>query len=275
MSFKNTILALPVLLLLLAAGCGSNSFEFLADKDSDAAKREAAQLAIDRGDYAAAIAILEASCPNNVCSNLEDAKKLASAYMGLAGLDLLDFLDSADSFSTGGGAGSDFSAISTILPDLTLSNLTAMNNAIAVLENVPAADRTDDINLQLGMSQVVGSVIAIGVAGGGYDSSGQPVSCGGDCDSTEAAAIMNTSTTDSSGATTTVGEYTASNITSGVANINQTSLGDSDTTNQVNDLVNNIQNSTDASCSNSNNTGTPASTTVTSTQVGNYVTACL
>ncbi len=274
MSLKNMIIALPVLLLLLAAGCGTNSFGFLADENSDAAKREAAQLAIDNGDYAAAIAILQAACPNNVCSNTEDAQQLASAYMGLAGLDMLDFLDAADNFSSGGD-GSDFATISTILPDITAENLTSMNNAIAVLENIPASERTDAVNLQLGMAQVTGAVIAIGVAGDGYDDDGLPVSCGGDCDASEASAILSTSTTDSSGATTTVGEYAASNITSGVANINQTSLTDNDTTDQTNDLVNNIQDSTAATCSNNSDTGTPASTTVTSTQVGNYVTACM
>lgn len=93
--------------VFLLGACGSNMFESLANKSSAEAKRIDAQMAIDKGDYGAALTSLQTTCPNNNCgADGAAAQQLAATYMGQASLDtfkLIEVADSANTYSTGTG----------------------------------------------------------------------------------------------------------------------------------------------------------------------------
>lgn len=270
---------LYLLSAVFIAGCGENAFESMADKNSDAAKQEEAQILIDSGDYGSAITLLQEKCPNNVCTNADDAQQLASAYMGNAGLDVLNIIKQAEELSTSTTNGSDYATISTLLPTISQENLTNISSAVSVLSNIPLQSRTEDQKLQLAIAEVSATIIAIGqvTIGGqsGYDTTtGIPISCGTECDSTDVSNIMTSTITTSTGSTT-VADYVATSISDAAVNIAATSLTDADTAKQINDLITNIQSSTTTSCSNSSTGATPMNTAVTDTQVQNYLTACM
>lgn len=101
---KKTVLFLSLGMLLCLAGCDSNMFEAISDDSSSSAKYEEARMALDDGSYQRAIDIL--SPGYNASSPDPDAVRiLASAYMGLAGIDLTYILENSedrngDSFET-------------------------------------------------------------------------------------------------------------------------------------------------------------------------------
>lgn len=269
--YKKTFGALLVALTLLT-GCGSNMLEFVADKNSAAATREAAQILIDSGDYDAAISLLAAACPNFTCTNEDDAQQLAAAYMGAAGLDVLDLIASADTNSDSSNNGTDFTAISELLPAITADNFTKIDSAIELLSNI--SNPTDDQLLQLSISQLTAAVMAVGLAGGGgFDSNGVPLSCSGDCSSgTNATDITGTTITTADGSTPNVGDYAAGVITDSVNNVSGiTSLADSDMSDQVNDLAFDMQNS-GSSCSTTG--GTPTGSVI-GTDIDTYLQYCI
>ena len=268
--YKKTFGAAIVALAILT-GCGSNMLEFAADKDSDAAKKEAAQILIDSGDYDAAIAVLASACPNFTCASAEDAGQLAAAYMGAAGLDVLDLIKSADENSDSVANGTDFTIIAELLPDTTTENFTKIDSAIELLSNI--SDPTEDQLLQLSIAQLTAAVIAVGQAGtGGFDADGVPNSCGGSCTLAEAQAITGDALTLADGTPTTVGAYVAAAINDSVTNVgNITSLADSDMSDQINDLAFDMQNS-GSSCSTSG--GTPSGS-LTAADIDNYLLWCI
>jgi len=270
-NFKKA-LGMLVAALVLLTGCGSNLLEFAADKNSDAATREAAQILIDSGDYDAAIALLASKCPNLSCASDDDAQQLAAAYMGAAGLDVLDLVKQADKNSGSSAQGTDFTTVSELLPAITAANFTKIDSAVSLLSNV--ASPTDDQLLQLSIAQLTAAVIAVGQAGGGgFDSSGIPNSCSGTCDSTEANAIIATSLTTADGSITTAGAYVATQISGAVSNVSSiTALADSDIFGQINDLAADMQASTSSTCSTSG--GTPSGSLVSS-DVNNYLQSCI
>lgn len=254
--------------LLLLAGCGSNMLEFASDKNSTAAVKENAQILIDSGDYGAAIALLESFCPNLQCATEEDAKQLAAAYMGEAGLDVLDLIKNAETSADTNSDGSDFTLISTLLPTVNTANFTNIDNAVQLLANT--SDRSDEAELQLAIANLTAAVIAIGVAGEGYDDdTGLPVSCGADCDAGEISAIIGTATP---GGGVNVDVYTTAAINSAITAINSiASISGSDISEQINNLAFDMQNSGGA-CSSTG--GTPTGP-VTTADLENYLTNCL
>ena len=263
-SFGAAFIALAIL-----TGCGNNMLEFSADKNSDAATKEAAQILIDRGDYDAAIALLDSQCPNFTCASDDDAQQLAAAYMGAAGLDMLDLLKNADSSS---GSGSDFTAISKLLPEVTAENFKSMDSAITLLSNI--GNKTDDQLLQLSVAQLTAAEMAIGLAGGeGYDSDGVPNSCGGDCSAADTSTLLATNITTADGTSITAGAYATAAINDSVTNVNNiTVLSDSDIADQTNGLAADMQGSTDSTCDSGG--GTPTGD-VDETDLGNYLQSCI
>ena len=270
MTVNKKTFGVALIALVILAGCGSNMLEFAADKNSEAAKREAGQMLIDSGDYDAAIALLAAACPNFTCDS-DAAQQLAAAYMGGAGLDVLDLIKSADENSGSVVDGSDFTVISEMLPDITSENFTKIDSAVELLSNI--SNPTDDQLLQLSIAQLTAAVIAVGQAGtGGYDSDGVPNSCSGSCDLADAQAITGEAITLADGTVTTVGAYVAAAINDSVTNVSSiTSLADSDMSDQINDLSADIQ----ASGSSCSNTGGTPSGSVTATDIDNYLLYCI
>lgn len=245
--------------------------EFAADKDSAAAVKENAQILIDKGDYDAAIALLASYCPNLQCASEEDAKQLAAAYMGAAGLDMLDLIKNAEDSANNNSDGSDFTLISTLLPAVTATNFTNIDNAIQLLTNT--SDRSDEAELQLAIANLTASVIAIGLSGGGYDdATGEPLSCGGDgCDGTDVDFITNGTLAPNG---EVLGTYVKNAINGATTGINSiSSLAGTDISNQINDMVFNMQNSDPGSCISTG--GTPAGGGVTTTDVSDYLLGCL
>jgi len=259
--------------LMLLTGCGSNMLEFAADKNSDAATREAAQILIDRGDYNAALALLTARCPNLTCASADDAQQLAAAYMGAAGLDVLDLVKQSDQDSGSSAQGTDFTTISGLLPAITADNFTKIDSAVTLLSNI--GTKTDDQILQLSIAQLTSATIAIGLAGGGgFDSDGIPNSCSGDCSAGNVTSILAASLTTAAGNATTAGAYVTSAINGSVSNVNSiAALADSDIADQVNDLAADMQGSTTlGSCATSG--GVPSGS-VSQTNIGDYLTYCI
>ena len=96
-------------ILLALYGCNSNLLDSLADDSSEAAKIEAAQIALNDGDYDEVISLIgddyDPSAPDS-----QVARILASAYMGKAGIDLTYLIENADSTD-----GDSFDAIAAAL----------------------------------------------------------------------------------------------------------------------------------------------------------------
>ena len=104
MKMKKMALLKLVLIGLVSfniAACGDeNMLEGMADKDSDAAKREEVRIAMDNGDYALAIELLEAQFDRND-PDPDIALELANAYMGNAGFSMLDLIEASDALIQG------------------------------------------------------------------------------------------------------------------------------------------------------------------------------
>jgi len=87
-------------ILLCLAGCDSNMLEAISDDSSSSAKFTEANMALDDGNYQKVINILE---PGYDASNPdpETVRLLASAYMGLAGVDLTYVLENSEESEDG------------------------------------------------------------------------------------------------------------------------------------------------------------------------------
>ena len=93
---ENLRCVLIFFILLAFYGCDSNMLDSLADDSSEAATIEAAQIALNDGDYDEVISLIgddyDPSAPDS-----QIARILASAYMGKAGIDLTYLIENADS----------------------------------------------------------------------------------------------------------------------------------------------------------------------------------
>ena len=93
---ENLRYVLIFFILLAFYGCDSNMLDSLADDSSEAATIEAAQIALNDGDYDEVISLIgddyDPSAPDS-----QIARILASAYMGKAGIDLTYLIENADS----------------------------------------------------------------------------------------------------------------------------------------------------------------------------------
>ena len=192
--------------------------------------------------------------------------------MGAAGLDVLDLVKKADQNSGSSARGSDFTTVSGLLPAITAANFTKIDSAVTLLSNI--TNKTDDQLLQLSIAQLTAAVIAVGQAGGGgFDSNGIPISCNGNCDLTDADAIIGATVTTADGSARTAGAYAATQITGAVSNISSiTLLAGSNISGQINDLAADMQNSTPSTCSTGGGT---LSGNLLSNNIDNYLQSCI
>ncbi len=293
-------LGLTLASVLLLAACGSNSFSSIADKNSDAAKKEDAQIAINKGDYSAAITIMAEKCPNLTCTSKSDTQQYAAAYMGEAGLDVLTVAKNADTSKDSSSSSSDFAVISKGIPAPTAANLQSIANAIAILNNSKSAvglkpgsapkaatttcgtysNEQKDILLQLGISQATATILTIGSQLGGFDANGLPNDCSGNCTTAASqaaiATALNAAYTPPGGTATTYAAYAAANLVSAATNLSCAFSTDNTTASAINDLAFTVENHTTNNSSTCSQTA-PAgySAAMTGTQVTSYLGTCL
>jgi len=300
-SSRNALLAMAVSFLI--AGCGNNLFSSIANKNSTAANNTAVQLALDSGDSSGAVGLLGVGSVNKDASgnltSLPDgmsaasAQQLASAYMGLAGLNTVTLAQHAATVATSNSTQSsqNFATISSIFPSLTSTNLINLNNAIFVMQHMPtskptatyegrAATLTKDQSLQLGIAEITASIIAIGITGtpSGFDSvTGLPKWCNGNCTlanvSTLLATALPAGVTVPSVTSPTLGDFIGYYLVDASKNV----LSATDSTNQltkvVNNVVYNVQNS-GTSCSSAPPSGWSVSA-ITGGQLTTFIQNCL
>lgn len=275
---------------LVLAACGNNSFSGIADKNSDAAQKEDAQIAINKGDYSTAIGIMDTKCPNKTCSNKADAQQYATAYMGKAGLDVLTVAKNAD--TKGSGGSSDFAVISKGIPSPTAANLDDIASAILILNNSkatvglkPAAGakastqtcgtyntEQKDILLQLGVSQATATILAIGSRLGGFDTNGLPKNCNGNCGTADLSALNAIYIQPS----TTYAAYAASNLVNGATNLSCAFSSDNTTASTISNLAYTVEHHTagdNTTCTQIAPAGYVAA--ITGTQLVSYLQTCL
>lgn len=186
-SLRNLCITLIVVSTLLT-GCGGNLFEGMADDDTEEAKMEAAKIALDKGDYAEAVSLLEELCGTDTANlTCDDTAKadLASAYMATAtGLDVLQLIAKAEE-AAADPTGS-FTTVSTLLPIEDINRCvsdpasctiqTDLEKAIEILDGllpdtVPADPTPEQKNqyLQLATASAVNVAVTIGIVSGGLD----------------------------------------------------------------------------------------------------------
>ena len=157
---KKYIVTFVLLFAFAMVGCDENYFESFSDDDTTQARLEEARMALDDENYAEALAILGELDPCDV----DVAKYLSSAYMGMANFNALDLAANAEELADSDNEGS-IELISSVLDtdgdeQITLAEITAglaeAENAIAAMlhlfTNCEGAQITcDDITL-LGVS---------------------------------------------------------------------------------------------------------------------------
>lgn len=161
---RRYVLPIFFLLFLLFYGCGDlNIFEGLADDNTQKARLEEAQIALDSGDFTKAVDILLDLCGLSAanpasgiptCDN-DTRALLASAYMGRAGLDLIKIIDTAVNAT---GQQGTFTEFSTLFLDPNLSQ-TDMHNAALLLSGIQG--RTQQQNLQMAVAATADTVLII------------------------------------------------------------------------------------------------------------------
>lgn len=129
---------LPYILIIIVLfafyGCDTNMLESLADDSSNMADIEAAQIALNDGDYDEVISLIggeyDASAPDS-----QVARLLASAYMGKAGIDLTYLIENADSTD-----GDSFDAVAAALS----LEITGQSQPASFVEAAPEAVESTD-----------------------------------------------------------------------------------------------------------------------------------
>jgi|GEM_PF-4491653 len=159
-------------------GCGGkNVFEGSADKSGTDAALEAARIAIDQKDYSSAIATLTGLCgasPTAPSCDPPTVSLLASAYMGRAGVDTLLLIGNAENVGSGPCAFTLFSKFfSQQTSQQLLQDQADLNTSLALLNAIP--NRTADQYFQLELAAIFEMAVELGLAGGGYTSSGTVV----------------------------------------------------------------------------------------------------
>ena len=186
MNIVKKLFIMLVFTSVIFAGCGGNLFEGLSDSDSDAAKKEKAKIALDKGDYTEAVSLLEELCgtdTSNLTCDEETQADLASAYIASAtDLDVLRLIDAAENAATTEG----FTTLSTFLPIDEINDCvttpssctmqTDIDKAIAILDSllpdtVPAepTDAQKSQYLQLATAAAVDIVVTVGIVSEGLD----------------------------------------------------------------------------------------------------------
>jgi hypothetical protein len=152
------------LLAAMLGACGDqNLFDSMADDNTTTAEVESAKIAIDNGDFDAAIATLQGLCGTNsfapTCDG-ETASLLASAFAGRAGLNVFDLIEnSVDAVS--GSTLSSLSTFSMLLPFPSAGDKSDLHNAVTVL--VSLSSPTANQNLQMAIYAMADAVVTVGV----------------------------------------------------------------------------------------------------------------
>jgi hypothetical protein len=160
------------LLAVMLGACGDqNLFDSAADDTSTTAEVESARIAIDNGDFDAAIATLQGMCGTSTATPTcdgETASLLASAFAGRAGLNVFTLIEnSVDSVS--GSTLSSLSTFSTLLPLPSTRDKTDLHDAVDILASLSA--RTANQNLQMAIYAMADAVVTVGVdLTGGFNS---------------------------------------------------------------------------------------------------------
>jgi hypothetical protein len=165
-----TVLVAGVLTAILSACGDQNLFDGLSDHDTVAATLEAAQIAIDSGDFSAAITALETLCGTDSAAptcDADTAALLASAYAGRAGLNVFDLIVTAT--NTVSGTTGSFSSFSTLLPAPTANNENDLHDAVALLSSLLPSP-TPNQSLELAVIAMADIVVTVGAdLTGGFD----------------------------------------------------------------------------------------------------------
>ena len=250
---------------LMLAACGGNSFSSMADKNSSAAKKEDAQIAVNGGNYDAAIGLMAEKCPNKTCTTKSDTQLYAAAYMGKAGLDVLTVAKNADSSKNNtSSSSSDFAVISKGIPSPTAANLDDIASAITILKNSQGAmglskpsfaaksvsvtytSEQKDFLLQLGISQATATILAVGSQLGGFDDAGLPNDCElvagkRDCSTAASQNAIATALNAVYVAPTSYADFAAASLIDGSANLLKAFSGDNSTAGAINNMASSIQ----------------------------------
>ena len=160
------ILSVMLLIASFTVGCDNSILEGLADDDSFQAKLEEARIALDKGEYARAVDLLEALDSSNP-GNATVQQYLSNAYAGLAGLDTFNLLTTIEALDSSGNSGS-IDMMGLILGDsdgvLTEAQLRAkllhIENAMNVLEGI--SNPNNDHTVQLGLLAVAHISLTLG-----------------------------------------------------------------------------------------------------------------
>lgn len=163
-----------VVLVLFFGGCGDgNLFKSLAENESPESLKEAASIALNKGDYSLAISTLQGLCGTTASASTCDSATsadLASAYMGRAGINATLINKVAESASS--TTISSFTSFSSILPAPTAANQADLHAAVSLLSNIP--NPTPDQSLQLAVTAASDLVVTLGVLTSGFNSAGVP-----------------------------------------------------------------------------------------------------
>lgn len=144
--------------------CGSGNVFSKVVKRSESDKAKAA---LEAGDVDSAIDTLNSYLKDHP-DDPAARSMLANAYLKKSGVDLLKI---GTTISSGGQGQSDWTTVSTALPEGTSENIAHVQAAVESLSQIPANQRTDEQNYQLAVAQTTLAVtVAKKVAG---DTSGQ------------------------------------------------------------------------------------------------------
>jgi len=179
-----------ILTIFFLYGCGGNVFQDLASTDTWEAKREAAKIALDNGDYATAISILQSLCgtdPASLSCDVDTQADLASAYVARAAqLDVLTLIQTVENTQNTQDIIASFQNVSTLLPISDINNCASnggnctmvddLNKAITILDNIlpdqipqSPTGQEKDLYLQLAVASAVDVAVRVGIISGGLD----------------------------------------------------------------------------------------------------------
>jgi hypothetical protein len=159
-------------LAAVVGACGdANLFDSMSNDDTTTAEVESARIAIDDGDFDAAIATLQSLCGTNTAAPTcdgETASLLSSAFAGRAGLNVFDLIEnSVDAVS--GSTLSSLSTFSTLLPLSSTRDKVDLHDAVDILASL--SSRTANQNLQMAIYAMADAVVTVGVdLTGGFNS---------------------------------------------------------------------------------------------------------
>ena len=124
-----------ILFSLWISSCGNSIFE-AAEPTKDPA--EEATRALEEGDYETAISVLTSALESEP-TNYQYVSLLASAKAQKAGVDTMDF---ALEMASGNTSDSGITGLFSVVSDATADNLTALGEAVDLMDTIPSSDQT-------------------------------------------------------------------------------------------------------------------------------------